>query len=36
LEVADLVVGPKHCSQSEFRGQDVAVFGYVGLSFSQS
>jgi hypothetical protein len=30
LEVADLVVGPKLCSQSEFSGQDVAVFGNVG------
>ncbi|WJG35681.1 uncharacterized protein FOBCDRAFT_203957 [Fusarium oxysporum Fo47] len=36
LEVADLVVGPKLCSQSEFSGQDVAVLGYVGPSLSQS
>jgi hypothetical protein len=30
LEVAHLVVGPKHCSQSEFRGQDVAVLDMWG------
>ncbi|KAK2122132.1 hypothetical protein NOF04DRAFT_1337333, partial [Fusarium oxysporum II5] len=33
LEVADLVVGPKHCSQSEFSGQDVAVFFFFFFFF---